>query len=807
MVSALHRGKAVLSFLVLLGVLVVPTSASAEIGNNNDLPYGVSGLATGTQTDSIETKVWAIEQIGSTVYVGGRFLQVTDGQSSVSQPYLAAFDAVTGDYIDTFTPVFDGAIYALQASPDGSLLFVGGDFDTVNGQAIDALVALDPSTGMADTSWSGDINGSPVVRSLDIVGSWLYVGGSFTSVVSSSGNNAAWRALRFDITTGGHDVSWRPVVLGGSVWGIAASPDADRVYLAGSFTWVNGVGATGGFAALEASSSDLAAGVQDLQVNTANANRQYLYDVVVANGLVWVAGSEHFVQALNESDLSINYFHLAHPRGDYQDLEIVGDRVYAGCHCRANAVMESAQGVIWFPNPPAGESDAPILETGPTTWVAAFDAITGEWIESFVPDATAEQAGVWAIHGDPHDCVWFGGDITTSGGKSVDSFIRLCEAGSVDNERPSVPGAAQVQGIGPDSIDLAWNASTDNFGVTGYRIFDASDDSILAEVPGTAATLAPLVPGTYTVYLKAFDAQQNQSYRSGFTTFEITGAAADTERPSVPGSPIPVSIGADWATLQWNASTDNVGVAAYRLIDASDGSTVVETPDTTATLDALVAGTYTFHTRAVDAAGNVSYRSGNRTFEISGVVPDTTRPSVPGSAQVLSLGPDSVNLAWNASTDDVGVAGYRIYDAAGGSILAEVSGTETTLTPLGPASYTVYVKAFDAAGNESYRSGFTTFEITGTAPDTERPTVPGAPQIVSIVDGTVELTWIPATDNVGVAGYRIYDFADNSVLIETATNSALLEGLVVGIHEVYAKALDAAGNESYRSGLRTIVID
>ncbi|MGI9608786.1 MAG: hypothetical protein ACR2NL_00685, partial [Acidimicrobiia bacterium] len=348
---------------IITGLLGIAQPAAAELGDNNNLPWGVDGTDLAPDSPRIRTEVWAIEQIGDRIYVGGRFQEVTDGAVSIDQPYLAAFHESTGQYINTFTPDLDGVVHDLAASPDGTKLFVGGEFTTVNGQAIDALVALDATTGAVDTSWTGDINGAPSVRSLQVLGNWLYVAGSFTSVISSSGNNAAWRALRFDVSTGGHDPSWRPVITGGGVWGIAPSPDMDRVYVAGYLTEVDGTPVVNGFAALDGTTGALVPGVQDIQPNTLNSTRQYLYDVVVANGYVWISGSEHFVQVLNESDLSLHRFHLADPRGDYQDLEVVGDRVYAGCHCRTDAIMESAAGVRWFPSPPAGESDAPILQT------------------------------------------------------------------------------------------------------------------------------------------------------------------------------------------------------------------------------------------------------------------------------------------------------------------------------------------------------------------------------------------------------------------------------------------------------------
>ena len=691
---------------ILASVLGFARPAAAELGDNNNLPWGVDGTDLEPDSPRIRTEVWAIEQIGDRIYVGGRFQEVTDGVVSIDQPYLAAFHESTGQYIDTFTPDLNGVVHALAASPDGSKLFVGGEFTAVNGQAIDALVALNATTGAVDSSWTGDINGAPTVRSLTVLGDWLYVAGSFTSVISSSGNNAAWRALRFDVTTGGHDPSWRPVITGGGVWGIAPSPDLDRVYVAGYLTEVDGTPVNNGFAALDGTTGALVPGVQPIQSNTANPNRQYLYDVVVHNGYVWIVGSEHFVQVLNESDLSIHRFHLADPRGDYQDLEVVGDRVYAGCHCRTDATMESAAGVRWFPSPPPGETDAPILQTGPTTWIAAFDANTGDWIDTFRPDIEAARAGVWAIHGDSNGCLWFGGDLTFAAGSSVDSFIRLCEEGTIDTERPSVPGAVQVDAIGVDSADLSWTASTDNVGVAGYRIFDSATNAMIVETPTNSVTLTNLAPDTYSVYAKAFDAAGNQSFRTGFRSFTVTGAVVDTERPVLGSAITVVEIGDDYVDLTWAEASDNVAVTGYRIYDADTNTLIVEVPGLNVRLEPLDPGTYRYYLRAVDAAGNISFRSGIRTVDVVGSS-DTERPSIPGAITVDSVVGTTVTLSWGPATDNIGVAGYRIYDFADQSVVIEVPGTSATFD-LPAGTYQLYAKAFDGAGNESFRTGLRT---------------------------------------------------------------------------------------------------
>lgn len=82
---------------------------------------------------------------------------------------------------------------------------------------------------------------------------------------------------------------------------------------------------------------------------------------------------------------------------------------------------------------------------------------------------------------------------------------------------------------------------------------------------------------------------------------------------------------------------------------------------------------------------------------------DVSAPSVPTSLSATGLSLFSIELNWNASTDNFGVAGYRVWRDG----LAIATTTMTSYTDSGLAtstSYAYYVTAFDAAGNESASS-------------------------------------------------------------------------------------------------------
>jgi hypothetical protein len=96
-------------------------------------------------------KVNSVEVVGSTVYVGGAFLTV-GGEDT---PYLAAIDAVTGDADPSWDPSPNDGVKVIDVSPDGSKVYFGGSFTTVDGQPRLNAAAVNRSNGSL-TSWDPD---------------------------------------------------------------------------------------------------------------------------------------------------------------------------------------------------------------------------------------------------------------------------------------------------------------------------------------------------------------------------------------------------------------------------------------------------------------------------------------------------------------------------------------------------------------------------------------------------------------------------------------------------------------------------
>jgi len=183
---------------------------------------------------------------------------------------------------------------------------------------------------------------------------------------------------------------------------------------------------------------------------------------------------------------------------------------------------------------------------------------------------------------------------------------------------------------------------------------------------------------------------------------------------------------------------------------------------------------------------------------------DTQAPTAPSNLSASNITETSFTLSWNASTDNVGVTGYDVYQ--NGSFLSSVTGTSANIYGLSAGTtYNYYVKAKDAAGNISAASS--TLQVTTDEPaDTQAPTAPSNLSSSNVGETSVTLSWTASTDNVGVTGYDIYK--NGSVMASTANTSYNVTGLTAATtYSFYVKAKDAAGNVSAASNTISVTTD
>ncbi len=234
----------------------------------------------------------------------------------------------------------------------------------------------------------------------------------------------------------------------------------------------------------------------------------------------------------------------------------------------------------------------------------------------------------------------------------------------------------------------------------------------------------------------------------------------DTEPPTVP-THLAATGGISSVSLDWDASTDNVGVDHYNVYRStvaafvpSAGNRIAQVTSGTVYTDNAAPGTYFYKVDAQDEANNMSAASNEASATITG---DTLAPDAPTGLAANVTG-SSAALTWAASSDNVGVTRYNVHRGASPGFVPTVAnriaqplGTSHTDAGLAAGTHYYVVTAEDAALNVSAPSN----EASATVTDGIPPTAPTG--LAANVSGTTAtLTWNAATDNVGVVLYNVH---------------------------------------------------
>jgi len=266
--------------------------------------------------------------------------------------------------------------------------------------------------------------------------------------------------------------------------------------------------------------------------------------------------------------------------------------------------------------------------------------------------------------------------------------------------------------------------------------------------------------------------------------------STDIEPPSVPTNVGAISDSCTSIQVSWTASTDNIGVAGYKVFR---NGVLIGTSATNNYSDAGLepVTSYSYTVAAFDAAGNTSAQSAPPA--IATTLADTEAPSVPSNVNATAISGTSVQITWLASADNVAVVGYKIY-RNGAELDTTASLSYQDNTAESGATYSYTVAAYDAANNTSAQSSVA--EVT--TPDTMPPSIPTNVQATALSGARISLTWTASTDNVGVAGY--YVFRNGNLVTTTDTTSYVDTWLQPETSYSYSvSAYDDAGEESEQS--------
>ena len=425
------------------------------------------------------------------------------------------------------------------------------------------------------------------------------------------------------------------------------------------------------------------------------------------------------------------------------------------------------------------------------------------------------------------------------------NVLEVTTAANPDTQAPTAPSNLASSNITQISVDLNWTASTDDVGVTAYKVY--KDGALIASPTGTNYSVNGLSAGTtYEFYVTAVDAAGNVSNQS--STISVTTQSAGISYCTSAGQKVSdewidrvvigsidntsganggygdftylstaiyrnnstsISVYPAWSGSQYNEA-EAVWIDFNQDGDFDDAGELVFSSNPSK--NSPVTGTFTVPAGATlgETRMRVSMKynavpTACETFEWGEVedysvdiqdAGDIEAPSTPSNLVSSNITQNSATISWTASTDNVGVDGYKIYK--NGSLLTTTAGTSYNVTSLSAAtSYSFYVIAYDAAGNSSSQSN-TVNVTTNNAPDTQAPTAPTSLTSSNVSQTGVNLSWTASTDNVSVSEYIVYK--DGVQLATTSSTAYSVTGLTANTaYSFYVKATDAAGNVSSAS--------
>jgi hypothetical protein len=187
---------AVAASLALIGL----TSAGPAAAVNAPHSVVVSDNPVNFTPHVRDGAVKAVTQVGNKIIAAGTFTQVSQTASGtiISRNRIFAFDATTGVIDAAFNPNLNGAANSLDT--DGTYIYVGGTFSTVGGVSAQRVAKLTSTGQLVTNGAGGNLLRAPnsAVNEVVVRGSRLYVGGAFSSV----GGTARQRLAALDTDTG-----------------------------------------------------------------------------------------------------------------------------------------------------------------------------------------------------------------------------------------------------------------------------------------------------------------------------------------------------------------------------------------------------------------------------------------------------------------------------------------------------------------------------------------------------------------------------------------------------------------------------
>ncbi|MGB7980662.1 MAG: LamG-like jellyroll fold domain-containing protein [Candidatus Nanopelagicales bacterium] len=503
-------------------------------------------------TVQIDGVVWSQAIIGNKVYAAGNFATARPagsaaGVNTVVRSNLLAYDITTGVLDSTFLASANAQVRAIKAAPDGSKLFIGGDFTQVNGVARARIAAVNPTTGALVSAFNPPAVNSPV-RALEVSANALYLGGTFTAVSTSARRFAA----AVNPTTGAL-LPWDPSP-DSTVFSFTLNHSKSKLIMGGMFQNI-GTTPAQGLGALDPASGAVLPWattnvVRNVGPNAAITSLTSDADGVYGTGFVFgsTGNLEGAFRADNETG-EIIWLQDCH--GDHVASYPLDDVVYFASHAHycgnvggfpqtqpwtmyhSTAFTKQATGTVKGPDPYGyfnfGGNPAPtLLNWFPKWWGAG--SYTGQG-----------NAG-WSITG-AGKYMAYGGEFTAVNSRFQQGLVRFAKTDIAPNKEGPVPDdglTPSATSVRAGEVRIGWQAAHDRdnelLTYKVYRNYTALTNTPVCETtaqstfwnrPSLSCTDKTAVPGTeYNYRVFAFDPFGNRATRN---TTSVTVATLENQ--------------------------------------------------------------------------------------------------------------------------------------------------------------------------------------------------------------------------------------------------------------------------------------
>ncbi|MDQ3735763.1 MAG: PKD domain-containing protein [Actinomycetota bacterium] len=757
---------------LVVGASSLATRAAADTApvNPADPATPPTVSADPLPTVQIDGVVWDQVVVGNTVYAGGRFSNArpagaAPGTQLTPRNNLLAYDLTTGNLLTSFAPDLNAQVLAVTASPDGTRVYVGGDFTLANGQVRNRIAAYDTATGALIFTFRSSVFGP--VRALTATNTTVYVGGTFTAV--GPGGQARKNLAAFDAASGAV-LPWTPTTQEGinqngtsartsAVQGIVVLPALNKVVAVGRFGYLNGVRAIG-VGALDATTGATLPFATSTQFTNDGDYSAFLS--VSTDGTNVYGTAYDFYDASNfegtfaarASDGGLNW--VADCKGDHYQAFRSGSAIYSASHAHNCSLMRA------FPeiNPRPRHAHAVSL--------AATTTVTGGWLVgkpaptmlAWAPDFTigtftGQSQGPWSVDGNSQYVV-YAGEFTYVNATRQQGLVRFAVARLAPNQRGPKASTGLTPTLSNPAVGTArvtWQATYDQDnenltyrvvrnGNTAAPIYVTTVASKLWSLPSVTFDDVGLPTGTYTYQIYVVDPFGNQNL----------GAAANVVVVGLPGTAnSPPTAGfthttnALTASFDATGSTDTDGTINSYAWTFGDGSTASGATASRTSRTYATPGTYSVQLTVTDNDGATGFITKSVTVAAAGGPlasdafsrsvagglgtadaggPWTASPaaacSVNGSAAVLSTG---AGVTVNASLNGISVADTAVQVAVALDRATAGAGNYVSVVArkVGGSDYRVRLRVLDTGVVNAtlFRS------VNGTLTELRRMDIPG----------------------------------------------------------------------------------